>query len=226
MALIQHTSHWSLVTAQTCSTEPVHVCVRPRNLHRGCGGKAPKKRLTQLIFIRLYTPRQPSRSRPFLKLGASNSGLKLSKHMAFEKNYSRSTGEKSPIQPYDGQSDGLIRYAFLSRTALELIQDPPKPTQSPLESRYDQPVHVCVRPRNLRRGCGGKAPKKRLTPLIFIRLYTPRQPSRSRPFLKLGASNSGLKLSKHMAFEKNYSPSTGEKSPIKPLDGQSDGIAR
>ena len=36
----------SLVTAQTCSLEHVHECVRPRNLRRGCGGKAPKKRLT------------------------------------------------------------------------------------------------------------------------------------------------------------------------------------
>ena len=38
----------SLVTAQTCSLEHVHVCVRPRNLRRGCGGKAPKKRLMPL----------------------------------------------------------------------------------------------------------------------------------------------------------------------------------
>ena len=61
------------------------------------------------------------RSRPFFKLDASNSGLKLSIHMAHRKTNSRSTAEKSPIQPYDGQSDRLTRYAFLSRTALELI---------------------------------------------------------------------------------------------------------
>ena len=51
--------------------------------------------------------------------------------MAYQKTNSRSTGEKLPIQPYDGQSDRLTRYAFLSRTALELIQDPPEPTQIP-----------------------------------------------------------------------------------------------
>ena len=45
------------------------------------------------------------------------------------------------------------------RIALEMIQDPSEPTQNPLDSGFDQPVHVCVRPRNLRRGCGGKAPK-------------------------------------------------------------------
>ena len=45
------------------------------------------------------------------------------------------------------------------RIALEMIQDPSEPTQNPLDSGFDQPVHVCVRPRNLRRGCGGKAAK-------------------------------------------------------------------
>ena len=108
-SLMEHTSHWSFVTVQTCSIEPVHVCLRPRDIHGGCGGKAPKKRLTPLIFIRLYTGRLPLRSRPFFKLSVSNSGLKLSIHMAYEKNYSRSTGEKSPIQLRDGQSDGLAR---------------------------------------------------------------------------------------------------------------------
>ena len=124
-SLIQHTSHWSLVTAQTCSIEPVHVCLRPRDIHRGCGGKAPKKRLTPLIFIRLYTRSLRWRSRPFFKLGASNSGLKLSIHMAYQKTNSRSTGEKSPIQPRLGQSDGLARWARKSRSALELVQDLP-----------------------------------------------------------------------------------------------------
>ena len=33
--------------------------------------------------------------------------------------------KKSPIQPYDGQSDRLTHYHFLSRTALELVQEPP-----------------------------------------------------------------------------------------------------
>ena len=51
------------------------------------------------IFIRLYTRSQRWRSRPFFKLGASNSGLKLSIHMAYQKTNSRSTGEKSPMQP-------------------------------------------------------------------------------------------------------------------------------
>ena len=51
--------------------------------------------------------------------------------MAYQKTNSRSTGEKLPIQLYDGQSDRLTRYAFLSRTAFELIQDPPEPTQIP-----------------------------------------------------------------------------------------------
>ena len=58
-----------------------------------------------------------------------------------------------------------------------------------------------MRPRNLRRGCGGKAPKKRLTPIIFTRLYIRSRPRSIRPFLKLGDSNSGLKLSICMAYQ-------------------------
>ena len=87
------------------------------------------------------------------------------------------------------------------RVALEMIQDPPEPTQNPLDSRFDQPVHVCVRPQNLRTGCGGKAPKKRLTPLIFTRLDINMEPRSIRPFFKPGDSNSGLKLSIHMVYQ-------------------------
>ena len=78
------TSHWSSVTAQTCSLEHVHVCVRPWNLRRGCGGEAPKKRLTPLIFTRLDVRLRPRAIWPLFKLGGSNSGLKLSIYMAYQ----------------------------------------------------------------------------------------------------------------------------------------------
>ena len=84
---------------------------------------------------------------------------------------------------------------------MELIQDPHTTHSNPLATRYDQPVHVCVRPRNLRRGCGGKAPKKQLTQLIFTRLYIRSRPRSIRPFFKLGESNSGLKLPIYMAYQ-------------------------
>ena len=45
--------------------------------------------------------------------------------MAYQKTNSCSTGEKLPIQPYDGQSDGLARWARKSRSASELVQDLP-----------------------------------------------------------------------------------------------------
>ena len=45
--------------------------------------------------------------------------------MACQKNYPPPTGEKSPIQLYDDQSEGLARWARKSRSALELVQDLP-----------------------------------------------------------------------------------------------------
>ena len=84
---------------------------------------------------------------------------------------------------------------------MELIQDPPKPTQIPQNQSKNQPVHECVRPQNLQMGCGRKAPKKRFPQLIFSRLYIRLGPRRSRPFFNLGDSNSGLKLSTHMMYQ-------------------------
>ena len=78
---------------------------------------------------------------------------------------------------------------------------PPWTHSNPPEWWYDQPVHVCVRPRNLRRGCGGKSPKKRLTQLIFTRLYTRSRLRSIRPSFKLGDSTSGLKLSIHVVYQ-------------------------
>ena len=76
-----HSSKIPLVSALTRSLEHVHECVRPRNLRWGCGGEAPKKLLTPLIFMRLYTRSRLCGIRPFFKSGGSTPGLKLSIYM-------------------------------------------------------------------------------------------------------------------------------------------------
>ena len=152
----------SLVTAQTCSLEHVHVCVRPRNLRRGCGGKAPKKRLMPLIFTRLCIRSWPRSIRSFFKLGDSNSGLKLSIHVAHQGLNLRDLARSCQFNPMTVKvmnSPATPFFRLVEPNSLGTDPRPPLTHSNPLEPRYDQPVHVCVRPRNLRRGCGGKAPK-------------------------------------------------------------------